>query len=71
MTVYALCLNAFQINPVVSLYRPVSWLARRLFLAGLLDALLPSVHGALATSLLGHLLACLLVCIAVSMPPSS
>lgn len=55
--------------PVVSLYRSLSrpqW-ARRLFLARLLDALLPSVHGALATSLLGHFLASLLICDIVSM----
>ena len=56
---------------MVSLYRPdlpsQSWQVSRLFLAGLLDALLPSVHGALATSLLGHLLTSLLVCRVVSM----
>jgi hypothetical protein len=40
---------------------------RHLFLARLLDALLPGVHGALAAGLLGHLLASLLVCVNVSM----
>lgn len=43
--------------------------ARGLFLARLLDALLTGVHGALAAGLLGHLLASLLVWEVVSIPP--
>ena len=52
-----------SLSPLLSSERQT----RHLFLARLLDALLPGVHGALAASLLGHLLAGLLVCRTVSM----
>lgn len=66
MTAFSAVSNAFQAHGIRNIkHRPYhaqsSCEARRLFLARFLDALLSSVHGALALGLASHLFAGLLV----------